>query len=159
MMWADVRFGDGHIVIRHTKIKRDRILPMSRTLRQVLERIPRVFVKGKVSPYVFANTEGEHFKRFNADGWRAALRNAGVSGFRWHDLRHTFGSRLAEKGVPITVIKELMGHSTITVTMRYAQLTHGNLQQAVKALDDPNPMMESAHRSAQREDQPAKAAA
>ena len=136
LMWGDVRFAEGHIVVRNTKSKRDRIVPMSRTLRKVLERLPRVLVKGEVVPYVFTNPETEtKFQRFNADGWRAALVNAGIVKFRWHDLRHTFASRLAQAGVPITVIKELMGHSTITVTMRYAHLAPSNLRSAVRALD------------------------
>ena len=150
LTWADVHFDVGHIVVRNTKSKRDRVVPMSATLRQVLKGVSRVLVKGEPSPFVFTNTAtGTKFQRFNADGWRAALRKAGVENFRWHDLRHTFGSRLAQAGVPITVIKELMGHSTVTVTMRYAHLTQGNLQQAVKVLDAGQFLPESAHGGAQ----------
>ena len=58
-----------------------------------------------------------------------------MKNFRWHDLRHTFGSRLAQAGVPILTIKELMGHPQITVTMRYAHLAPSNLQTAVPVLD------------------------
>jgi site-specific recombinase XerD len=44
----------------------------------------------------------------------------------WHDLRHTYGSHLAMRGVPLKVIQELMGHATIDMTMRYAHLGPGH---------------------------------
>ena len=46
-------------------------------------------------------------------------------------LRHTFASRLLERGVDIMTVKELLGHSTVTVTMRY---THSNLDSKVAAV-------------------------
>lgn len=52
----------------------------------------------------------------------------------WHALRHSFASQLAMAGVPILTIKELMGHSTIQMTMRYAHLAPSTLAEAVPAL-------------------------
>ena len=49
----------------------------------------------------------------------------------WHTLRHTFASRLSERGVDIMTVKELLGHSTVTVTMRY---THSHLDSKVAAV-------------------------
>ncbi|RJS14633.1 site-specific integrase [Corallococcus sp. H22C18031201] len=60
-------------------------------------------------------------------------RTAGVIG--WHDLRHTYGSHLAMKGVPLKVIQELMGHATIEMTMRYAHLSPDTRMEAVNVLD------------------------
>lgn len=54
--------------------------------------------------------------------------------FRWHDLRHTYGSWLAQRGVPIETISRLMNHSNISVTMRYAYLSPSNLHDAVGVL-------------------------
>ena len=51
--------------------------------------------------------------------WKGALRRAGIWGFRWHDLRHTFGSRLVANGVDISAVQDLMGHADITTTRRY----------------------------------------
>ena len=61
---------------------------------------------------------------------KAKLRQVG-----WHKLRHTFASRLAEKGVALLTIKELMGHSDIRTTMRYAHLGQHTLRDAIKVLE------------------------
>ncbi len=130
--WGDVRFGERAIVVRQTKAKRDRVVPMSDTLCRTLQSIPRRLD----SPFVFASPRtGSRYDRFNNTLWRAVLERAGIQDFRWHDLRHTFGSRLAQAGVPLLAIKELLGHASITVTMRYAHLSPSNLRDAVGTLD------------------------
>ena len=53
----------------------------------------------------------------------------------WHTLRHTFASRLVQKGVALQVVKELMGHKTMSVTMRYAKLAPRNLADAISMLE------------------------
>jgi site-specific recombinase XerD len=68
----------------------------------------------------------------------------------WHDLRHTFASHLVMEGVPLEAIQELLGHSTIEVTMRYAQFSPVGLKAAVAALDHssstPTAQEPAAHR-------------
>ncbi|MBK9033441.1 MAG: tyrosine-type recombinase/integrase [Myxococcales bacterium] len=54
-------------------------------------------------------------------------------------LRHTYASHLAMHGQPVTVIKELMGHGTIAMTLRYAHLAPGMTRAAVASLDEPAP--------------------
>jgi len=72
---------------------------------------------------------------------RRALRSAGITREQgqigWHDLRHTYGSHLAMKGVPLKVVQELMGHATIQMTERYAHLSPETRRQAVAVLDAP----------------------
>lgn len=65
-----------------------------------------------------------------------ALSEAGISNFRWHDLRHTFASRLVMRGVDIRTVQELMGHKTIQVTLRYAHLAPQHQLEAVQRLCD-----------------------
>jgi len=60
-----------------------------------------------------------------------ACKKAEIEGVTWHTLRHTFASRLLERGADIITVKELLGHSTVTVTMRY---THSNLASKVAAV-------------------------
>jgi integrase len=68
-----------------------------------------------------------------------AVVKAGITDFHWHDLRHTFASRLRMKGKSIPDICELMGHSSLTMTMRYAHLGPGKLHEVVSALDSNSP--------------------
>lgn len=69
--------------------------------------------------------------------WSQAVADAGLENFRFHDLRHTFASRLAMAGVDLNKIRELMGHSGIAMTLRYAHLAPSELKDAVKILAVP----------------------
>lgn len=70
-----------------------------------------------------------------ARGWfERALTQAQVSGFRWHDLRHTYASRLVMAGVDIRTVQALMGHKTIQMTVRYAHLAPQHQLEAVQRL-------------------------
>ena len=62
------------------------------------------------------------------------VKNAGIAHFRWHDLRHTFASRLVMAGVDIRTVQELLGHKSVVTTMRYAHLSQDHRQQAVEKL-------------------------
>ncbi len=66
--------------------------------------------------------------------WGQLRDRAGISDFRFHDLRHTFASKLVMAGVDLYVIKELMGHSTIQMTERYAHLAPQYKANAVEKL-------------------------
>lgn len=57
--------------------------------------------------------------------------------FRWHDLRHTFASRLVRRGVSLYAISELLGHKTLVMTKRYAHLDRADLRKAVAQLVQP----------------------
>jgi len=54
--------------------------------------------------------------------------------FTFHDLRHTFGTRLADAGVDVVKIKELMGHASIVTTMRYIHATDQGKREAIAGL-------------------------
>jgi len=63
------------------------------------------------------------------------VRRKGLKDFRFHDLRHTFASHLVMAGVDITTVKELLGHKTLTMTLRYAHLAPAHKLRAVEILD------------------------
>ena len=71
----------------------------------------------------------------NKKWWESALKDAKIKAFRWHDLRHTFCSRLAQAGVSLKVIQEAAGHKTIQMSARYAHMDHTTLQNAMSVLN------------------------
>ena len=63
------------------------------------------------------------------------IRQAGIKEFTFHDLRHTFASKLVMKGASLKAVQELLGHKDIKMTMRYAHLAEDIKKDAVKLLD------------------------
>ncbi|MCY1552644.1 Tyrosine recombinase XerD [compost metagenome] len=66
--------------------------------------------------------------------WLELLKNAGVEDFRWHDMRHDFASRLVMAGVPLNTVRDLLGHSDIKMTLRYAHLAPDSKAAAVELI-------------------------
>jgi integrase len=67
--------------------------------------------------------------------FNTALRKAKIRDFRFHDLRHCFASHLVMAGVDLTTVKDLLGHKSITMTLRYAHLAPSHKVNAVNVLD------------------------
>lgn len=71
--------------------------------------------------YVFPSKAGGRLDNVKKS-WTNLLTQAKIGNFRWHDLRHTFASKLAIKGVPLNTSRELLGHSDLAMTLRYSHL-------------------------------------
>jgi len=71
--------------------------------------------------------------------FKAAARRAGIPHFRWHDLRHTFGSRIMGAGVDVTILQKLMGHADIKTTMRYIHYSPAQKLAAMESISLNNP--------------------
>lgn len=128
--WEVVDLTNGFIHVKQTKNGRARSLPINRTLRSVL-----VSLRTRIDvPWVFHDGHGrritDRFKPFEA-----AVKKAGLVDFHFHDLRHTFASWLVMAGVPLSAVSELLGHTSLAMTMRYAHLSPKHLTEAVRILD------------------------
>lgn len=68
------------------------------------------------------------------DSWAAARAACGLEHVRWHDLRHTCASWLVQAGVPLHTVSEVLGHSSMAMTRRYAHLSPEHLSDAIKKI-------------------------
>ena len=139
LQWSSINWENRTLTVRHSlddnakvlvapKSNRMRHLPLDADVYEVLCR------RKANTGYVFADANGPFTHKLLTARLRQVCRKAGLRRIGWHTLRHTFASHLAMKGVPITVVKELMGHSSITTTMRYAHLAPSMLRTAIDML-------------------------
>ena len=91
--------------------------------------------KREGGPWVWPATSDRcHRKGQQYDALQRIRKQAGLREFSWHVLRHTFASQLVMAGAPLKVVQELLGHSTMTMTLRYAHLSPGFRKSAVNLL-------------------------
>ena len=131
LKWDNVDLKHGFILLEVTKNGERREIPINDTVRATLQDvIRRIDV-----PYVFYDPKtGKPYQDVKRS-FKSACRRAGIKDFRFHDLRHTFASHLVMAGVDLTTVKELLGHKTIAMTMRYAHLAPSHKVKAVEVLD------------------------
>jgi len=154
----------GFILLDITKNGERREIPMNRTLRETLQGLVRHIKSPYVFTDVAGSRFKDIKKSFstalkeatidrctecNFEGQKGAykelgqcpecggrmVRRKGIKDFKFHDLRHTFASHLVMAGVDITTVKELLGHKTLTMTLRYAHLAPAHKLRAVEILD------------------------
>ena len=116
------------LVVWESKNDVARTIPLTPRSRKILER-RKASVKQQNS-LIFKDG-------YARSAWDRTRTKAGLGeDVVWHTLRHTFASRLVQRGVTLQVVKELMGHKTMAVTMRYAKLAPRNLADAISMLGD-----------------------
>lgn len=108
---------------------RTRAVPLSQTLTAALQ--PH---QGAHDAAVFLNTKGRPYRHIERVFQMAVIR-AGIPYLRFHDLRHTFASRLVQAGVHLRTVQDLLGHRSIVHTQRYAHLSPEQTRQAVAIFD------------------------
>jgi len=119
------------IKVRKTKSGSIRTIPINETL---LSRLSSLKKKKGSSGYLFDNSRtGQPFKDVKK-AFKSACKRAGIEGLRFHDLRHTFASRLVENGVDLITVKDLLGHSSVRTTERYTHSGRNAKKQAVESL-------------------------
>jgi integrase len=135
--WSDIDWERRIITVRQSLVRgvmgtpksgKIRHIPISDDAYEALGELRRVH--GRVF-----HKAGESTHRVAANALHRICKRTGVRKAGWNLLRHTFASHLAMEGVPIPVVQQLLGHSTIVMTMRYAHLSPSKLSEAVTVFE------------------------
>jgi integrase len=130
LKWEDIDFDRLQLAVRHSKSQKPRYVPLHDDVVTVLTRME------KQGEYVFVGEGGK--RRTVVDlrrDFEAARKASKITGFWWHDTRHTFASELVQKGESLYTIAKILGHSTQYITERYAHLSPNQRRMAIQKLD------------------------
>jgi site-specific recombinase XerD len=137
LVWQNVNLETGVATVFGKKTSEWRSVPL---IRRVREMLSTKHANQKVRPLkealVFLNPTGQAVNIHELrSAFEKALDNAGINNFRFHDLRHTFATRLAQNGVDLFTIQKLLGHTTFATTQRYAHHYTESLRRGINVLD------------------------
>jgi len=133
LQWIQIDFRMKRLRVEKTKSGKMRYIPMNDIL---FDELLKLRDRKNQNPYVFFNLEtGSPFTTIKT-AFNAACRRAKIQGLRFHDLRHTFATRLVEKGVDISTLQDLLGHSDISTTQRYVHSNDERKRKAVELLSE-----------------------
>jgi integrase len=135
--WRRVNWKENLFILEgsNTKSGRRRSIPIIAEARLALLGLARYRAEHcPDSPWVFVHPNGERLQELDT-AFKWLLKRVGIEDFRIHDLRHTCASWLVSRGAQLYAVKELLGHSTIKMTERYAHLSPDNVRAALSVLD------------------------
>ena len=118
LRWRDVDLPNRRAVLEKTKNRDRRMLSFPGRAGEILVEMAKV---PNISGYLFAGERGR--PSFPRKAWEAAVREAELEDFRWHDLRHTAASYLAMSGATLAEIAAFLGHRTFDMVRRYSHLS------------------------------------
>lgn len=129
LKWADVDFENKLITIRafNTKTMRQRQIGMTKRLARELAVLYAKNTNPDALLFGIGSTKG---------AWNKVRRQAGVMDLRFHDLRHTYATRLVSKHLPLSEVGRVLGHTQPTTTYRYTNLTVETARRAAEALNE-----------------------
>ena len=132
LKWSDIDLLMRKLVVRgdNAKSGKTRYVPLN---DEALATLQRWRTDVKAAEWVFPGHDGERLMSVKTS-WKTVLQKAEILDFRWHDLRHHFASRLVMKGVDLNTVRELLGHSDLSMTLRYAHLSPEHKAEAVAKL-------------------------
>ena len=129
LKWKDIDVNRKLIYLHDTKNGEKREVPMNDYVTKTLIAVP----KNPNSAYIFCDKKGAPFYNLRKS-FSTALLKSDIIDFHFHDLRHTFASQLIMSGVDLMTVKDLMGHKSIEMTLRYSHLSPNHKQRAVDIL-------------------------
>jgi integrase len=118
------------IELTETKNNKKRFIPLTDNMVQLLLNMPRQ------SEYMFLNPFRKQPMECIRKSFGNALERAGITDFRFHDLRHTFASHFIMSGGDMLTLKSILGHSSMKMVERYAHLAKEHMVKQIKNLDD-----------------------
>ncbi len=120
---------------QHTKAGKRRTVPLNAVARAaLLTRARYRAAHCPQTPWVFSDASGARIASVKRS-FATACRKAGIEDFRFHDLRHTCAAWLVQAGVPLTEVRDVLGHSTVQMTERYAHLAPESTRAALARLE------------------------
>lgn len=135
LVWADVDLTAKQVTIQgyNAKSAQTRNVPLNVEAHHVLTVWKELHPEARPDDCVFGRAGGAAMTRIDT-AWDTVMGLAGIENFRFHDCRHHFASKLVMAGVPLNTVRDLLGHTTIDMTMKYAHLAPDTLAQAVEKL-------------------------
>jgi integrase len=127
LTWDRVDRSRGVVLLEDTKSDRRREIPLNTPADAVLARRWKTEAAGLVFP-------ADNWNAYRS-AWERAFTLSKVPDFRFHDLRHTFASWSVQRGATLHEVKDLLGHHSLAMVLRYAHLAPENLRSAVSRLD------------------------
>jgi len=140
--WSTLDLPRTDLYVPPSKNGEDRHIPLNSDARAAFQRLHEKRIGEGAIPIrregpIFVSKTGERL--LGPRHWfEKAVSKSGIADFTWHDLRHTFASRLVMAGVDLRTVAALMGHKTIQMTMRYAHLAPEHKLIAVERLSSYN---------------------
>jgi integrase len=125
LRWGQIDFIRQVIGLDKTKNGERRALPLVGEAFTLLQA--RAKVRSLTDDRIFPPTTAKAETRSLREAWERALKTAGITGFHWHDLRHTAASYLAMSGVSLVEIAKVLGHRTLQMVARYSHLSDGHI--------------------------------
>jgi integrase len=137
MRWTAVDLRSRMLTVEgdNAKTGRTRYVPMPAEVMSIVSRW-RARSRVGLHDLVFPGEHGRPLVDVKT-AWAALLRRARIENFRLHDLRHSYASRLVQRGVNLFSVQQLLGHTSPIMTQRYAHLGPDHLADAVAVLDQP----------------------
>jgi integrase len=137
LRWEDVDLGRQIITLRADDAKSGKTsrLPLSDDAIDILSSWKAQSKNTAPDALIFPSPKTGEVMGEPKNAWKNVLKDAGIENFRWHDLRHTFASWLVMRGVDLNTVRELMGHTDMKMTMRYAHLAPESKLNAVQVLN------------------------
>lgn len=135
LKWHDVDIDQKIVTVRAANAKSRKVRHVNLNKRAVTVLKNWSNQQDCCSGWVFKNRNGNRFLDIKK-AWQSVLASAEITDFRFHDLRHHFASKLVMQGVTLNTVRELLGHSDLATTLRYAHLAQDHKAEAVELLID-----------------------